>query len=73
VLKAVAPNPDSRHQSMVSLAGDLRTVANALELEEVAEVERAQAPPATSVGRILLMTLVILALIGAVLWWVTRA
>ena len=72
VLKAVAPNPDSRHQSMVSLAGDLRTVANALGLGDVAEVERAQAPPATSVGRILLMTLVILALVGAMLWWVMR-
>jgi serine/threonine protein kinase len=73
VLRAVAPNPDLRHQSMVSLAGDLRTVANALELDEVAEVERAQAPPATSFGRILLMTLVILALAGAALWWFTRS
>ena len=73
VLKAVAPNPDVRHQSMASLAGDLRTVANAMELDEVAEVERAQAPPASSVGRILLMTVVILALAGAVLWWITRS
>lgn len=73
VLKAVAPNPDLRYQSMVSLAGDLRGVSTALELDEVAEVERAQAPPATSVGRVLLMTLTILALVGAVLWWVTRS
>ena len=73
VLKAVAPNPDSRYQSMVSLAGDLRTVANALELDDVAEVERSQAEPAASVGRILLMTSAILALVGAVLWWVTRS
>ena len=73
VLKAVAPNPDLRYQSMVSLAGDLRAAAAALELDEVAEVERAQAPPATSVGRILLMTLVILGLVAAVVWWVTRS
>ena len=73
VLKAVAPNPDLRYQSMVSLASDLRAVSGAWELEDVAEVERAQAPPATSVGRILLMTLAILALVGTVLWWVTRS
>jgi len=44
-----------------------------LELDEGADVERAQAPPATSVGRVLLMTLSILALAGAVLWWVMRS
>jgi serine/threonine protein kinase len=73
VLKAVAPNPDLRYQSMASLAGDLRTISTGLELHEVADVERAQAPPATSVGRVLLMTLSILALAGAVLWWVMRS
>lgn len=73
VLKAVAPNPDLRYQSMASLAGDLRAASTALELEEVAEVERAQAPPTTSVGRVLLMTLTILTLVGAVLWWVMRS
>jgi serine/threonine protein kinase len=73
VLKAVAPNPDSRHQSMASLAGDLRLVSTALELDDVAEVERAKAPPATSVGRVLLMTLTILVVVAAVLWWVMRS
>jgi flagellar biogenesis protein FliO len=58
---------------MVSLAGDLRGVSASLDLEDVAVVERAQAPPATSVGRVLLTTLVILALIGAVLWLVMRS
>lgn len=73
VLKAVAPNPDLRYQSMASLAGDLRAISTGLELDEGADVERAQAPPATSVGRVLLMTLSILALAGAVLWWVMRS
>jgi serine/threonine protein kinase len=73
VLKAVAPNPDLRYQSVASLAGDLRAVSTALELDKVAEVECAQAPPATSVGRVLLTTLAILALAGAVLWWLTRS
>ena len=72
VLKAVAPNPDLRYQSMVSLAGDLRALSASLDLEEVAEVERAQAPPDTSVGRVLLIALVILAVMGAVVWWVMR-
>jgi serine/threonine-protein kinase len=73
VLKAVAPNPDLRYQSMASLAGELRAISTGLELDEGADVERAQAPPATSVGRVLLMTLSILALAGAVLWWVMRS
>jgi len=73
VLKSVAPNPDLRYQSVASLAGDLRAVSAALALEEVAEVERAQAPPSTSVGRVLLTTLAILVLAGAVLWWLTRS
>src|SRR6188474_3399401 len=39
VSKAVAPNPDLRYQSMVSLAGDLRAVSTSLDLEEITEVE----------------------------------
>ena len=73
VLRAVAPNPDLRYQSVASLAGDLRSIASALEVNDVAVAEREEAAPSTSTGRVLLMTLAILALVAAVLWWVTRS
>lgn len=72
VLKAVAPNPDLRYQSVAALAGDLRLISSALELEEVGAVERDQAPPSVNLGRVVLITLVVLAMAGAVLWLVTR-
>jgi len=72
VLKAVAPNPDLRYQSIAALAGDLRSISSALELEEVQVVERAEAPPAVNLGPVVLVTLVILAMFAAVFWWLTR-
>lgn len=73
VLKAVAPNPDLRYQSMAALAGDLRAVASGLDLEEVAEMERAEAPPSMNLGRVMLITVAILAAVAAIFWWVTRS
>jgi serine/threonine protein kinase len=75
VLKAVAPNPDRRYQSVAALAGDLRAISSALALDDVVEEERERAStaPSTSVGRVVLTALVILAVVAAVLWWVTRS
>jgi serine/threonine protein kinase len=73
VLKAVAPNPDLRYQSMAALAGDLRAIASALELEDVEELERAEVPSAVNLGRMVLMTIAILAAVAVVMWWVTRS
>ena len=73
VLKAVAPNPDLRYQSIAALAGDLRAIASAPDRDDIAVAEREKAASSTSVSRVLLMTLVILALIAAVLWWVMRS
>ena len=73
VLKAVAPNPDLRYQSIAALAGALRSIASALELEEVEVAERAEAPPSVNLGPVVLITLVILAMVAAVFLWLTRS
>ena len=72
VLKAVAPNPDSRYQSVVMLAADLRAVAAALELDEAGD-ETAEATSSTTFGSVVLTTLIILAVVAAIVWWVTRS
>ena len=55
VLKAVAPNPDSRCQSVAVFAGELRAVAATLSFDEDDEIGAATAP-STSVGRVMLLT-----------------
>jgi len=71
VLKAVAPNAALRFQSAVTLAAELRSVAAILDIRGSAGDE--DAPPEahrTSVGRILLLAVVILLALGGV-WWMT--
>jgi serine/threonine-protein kinase len=70
VLRAVAPNPDSRHQSIAAFAADLRGISSALELDEPGEQVP---PPSTTVGSVALTTLVIMVAVVAILWWVTRS
>jgi serine/threonine-protein kinase len=70
VLKAVAPNPDSRYQSVATFAADLRTAAAALELDEPDETSEG---PSTTVGSVAMMTIVIMVVVVAILWWVTRS
>jgi len=71
VLRAVAPNPDSRYQSAATFAADLRSAALALVEDGETNGEQA-AGPSTSMGGVLLMTTVILAILAAIVWWVTR-
>ena len=70
VLKAVAPNPDSRYQSVATFAADLRTAAAALELDEPDETSEG---PSTTVGSVAMTTIVIMVVVVAILWWVTRS
>ena len=70
VLKAVAPNPDSRYQSVATFASDLRAAAAALELDEPDETTER---PSTTVGSVALMTIGIMVVVVAILWWVTRS
>ena len=72
VLKAVAPNPDSRYQSMASLAADLRNILAFLDVREDAAEEQQRRARSTNVGRVLTMTVVLLLVVGVILWFVTR-
>jgi serine/threonine protein kinase len=73
VLKAVAPNPDSRYQSAAVFAAELRSLAAVLDVRGVSDEEDHAQERSTSVGRVLLMTAVILLLVGAVAWWFMRS
>jgi serine/threonine-protein kinase len=70
VLRAVAPNPDLRYQSVATLAADLRSVAAGLEDEPY---EQPVTAPSTTIGGISLTTLAIVAVVVAIVWWVMRS
>jgi serine/threonine-protein kinase len=70
VLKAVAPNPDSRHQSAALLAAALRTVAAGLDAPGGAGDEDEHSHrPAAHVGRALIIAVLILLGLGLLVWW----
>lgn len=70
VLRAVSPNPDSRYQSVAIFAADLRSVASAAE-DDVPHTPAASS--STTIGGVALTTFAILAVVAAILWWVTRS
>jgi serine/threonine protein kinase len=70
-LKAVAPNPDSRYQSMASLTSDLRNILTVLDVREDAAEEEQRQARSTSVGRVLLMSIALLLVAGLIVWLVT--
>ncbi len=72
VLKALAPNPDSRYQAAATFASALRGVVSMLDAKGGAGDE-AQLPGTrpTSVGRVLLMAALVL-VICAIAWFVLR-
>jgi serine/threonine protein kinase len=69
ILKAVAPNPDSRYQSAATLAAELRAVGAILDVRGGAGDEEQAEATSTSVGRVVVTTIAILAAVAAVLWW----
>ncbi len=70
VLRAVAPNPNSRLQSAATLAAELRSVSAILDVRGGASDEDHGEPPAANVSRALIMTALILAAIGLLVWMV---
>jgi serine/threonine protein kinase len=73
VLRAVAPNPDRRTQSAATLAAELRSVAAVLDVRGVGvEDDEVPAASSASLGRVLLLTIAILALAALIIWWVSR-
>ena len=72
VLKAIAPNPDSRYQSAATFAAELRSVGAILDVRPSIGDELDAEPHSSNMGRILFMTIVILLGIAAVVWWFSR-
>jgi serine/threonine protein kinase len=73
VLKAVAPNPDSRYQSAAAFAAELRSVAAQLDArgfvgddDDVPHVEQHRG------GRVVALVLVALLIAAAMAWWIWR-
>ncbi len=70
VLRAVAPNPDSRYQSAVTLAAELRSLLAILDVRGGAgDEEDEHAAPSTNVGRIVAMSILILLALSGLIWW----
>jgi serine/threonine protein kinase len=70
VLKAVAPNPNSRFQSAAEFAAELRTVVALLDARGAgADQDERVVAPAAGVPRALMLTVVILLALGVVAWW----
>ncbi len=72
VLKAVAPNPDSRYQSAATFAAELRSVGAILDVRGTVGDESDNEPRSTSISGALVVTVVILLGIAAVIWWFFR-
>ena len=71
VLKAVAPKPDARYQSVAALAADLRSAAASVASEDSAATGD-QVAASTSVSGVALWTMAMLAVLVAIGWWLTR-
>jgi serine/threonine protein kinase len=72
VLKAVAPNPDSRYQSAATFAAELRSVGSMLDVRGTVGDEPDDEPRASGIGSILVLAVVILIAIAAVVWWLSK-
>ena len=73
VLRALAPNPDSRYQSIVTFASDLRAVGAALDNAAGEDEPSSGASSSTTVAGIVLTTLVILVFVAAIFLWAMRS
>lgn len=72
VLKAVAPNPESRHQSAAALAADLRSIGAAVDLRGGAGDEDDRPPePSSGSGRTLGIAFAVV-LVLVLVWWLMR-
>jgi serine/threonine-protein kinase len=73
VLKGLSPNPDSRYQSAVSFAGELRASLAVLDALDVAgEEEELVQQRSTSVGTVVALAAVVIVIVAAIAWWFMR-
>ncbi len=74
VLKAVAPNPELRYQSVATLAAELRSLAAVLDVRGGAGDEDDEpGEPATSVARVMAVATAMIAVVAAIAWWFMRS
>lgn len=69
VLRAVAPNPDSRIQSAAGLAAELRSVAAILDARGGAGDEEEEEAASTSFGKVILVALAMLAILALIVYF----
>jgi serine/threonine protein kinase len=69
VLRAAAPNPDLRYQSVATFSAELRSVAAILDVRGIAAEEPDLEVAETNVGRIFLIAAIILAALAGVAWY----
>jgi serine/threonine protein kinase len=72
VLRAIAPNPDSRYQSVATLAAELRSLAAILDVRGGAGDEPEFEVPETNLARVFLTAALILGVIAVLVWYFTR-
>ena len=73
VLTAVAPNPELRHQSVATLAAELRRAAAVLDARGGAgDEEEDGGHESTTVSRVVVMAIAILVVVALIAWWLTR-
>jgi serine/threonine protein kinase len=68
VLRAVAPNPDSRYQSAVTLAAELRSLLAILDVRAGDDEDEHDAP-STNAGRVVVVSILILLVLAGLVWW----
>jgi eukaryotic-like serine/threonine-protein kinase len=71
ILKAVAPNRERRYQSAAELAAALRAALPLLEFPEV-PADVAREGDGASLGRVAVLTLILLSGVAGVAWWFMR-
>ena len=74
VLRAVAPNPDSRYQSSATFAAELRSTGAMLDLRGTIGDDEDEEPeaPSHTVTRAFALTILMLLVIAAIAWWFLR-
>ncbi len=73
VLRAVAPNPDSRYQSSAALAAELRSIGSLLDVRGVVgDDDDQQEAPLHSASRTIVLAIAMLLVIAAIAWWFLR-
>lgn len=73
VLKAVAPNPTLRYQTAATLAAELRSVAALLDTRAgAADANDHSGQHAANIGRVFIITVLILLAVGVMAWWTAR-